>query len=341
MMKKIYELLAKKQLKGDVGIEIECEGKHLKEMNTEVWHSEDDGSLRGVYPDSRAEYVLNKPIPLETVTSAMEELNHYLKNSKIDFSFRTSVHVHVNVLDLTVDQLCSFIYTYLLLEEALFSYCGNIRKANRFCLRIQDAEGILGWLNPVFKEGWEAIKKLREDAIRYAAINLASINKYGSVEFRGMRGTIDTNVINTWASALISIRNYACHHENVLSVHDEYVKLGSSAFLEHVLGKLSSNFMYKNYERDIQRNYSLTIDLPYSFQELLNKMKIKEEEPKKELKIEPVPLDWNDINRLQAEFRQDNPFVVPPRVAPRRRAAPRMILDDIRAALVQMNEEDL
>lgn len=316
-MKKIYELLAKKQLKGDVGIEIECEGKKLKEVATEVWHSEDDGSLRGVYPESRAEYVLNKPIPLATVVSAMEELNHFLKNSEIDFSFRTSVHVHVNVLDLTEDQLKSFIYTYLLLEEVLFNYCGNSRKANRFCLRISDADGILEILNNIFRNGWAKIKGLREDNVRYAAINLASINKYGSVEFRGMRGTIDTNVINTWATALVSIRNYACHHENVLSVHDEYVKLGAEAFMEHVLGQLSSNFLYKNHVKDIQRNYSLTIDLPYSFKELLDNMKIKEEKGKMQVIVDdmPIPADWDAMVAMQ----RMNVAVVP---APRRRIIP-------------------
>ena len=61
-MKKIYELLRLPVQKADVGIEIEVEGVNLVPVASVYWKSEDDGSLRGHYPESRAEYVIHTPI---------------------------------------------------------------------------------------------------------------------------------------------------------------------------------------------------------------------------------------------------------------------------------------
>lgn len=47
--------------KGDVGIEIEVEGKNLPKHFEKYWRVEADGSLRG---EDNAEYVLEKPSPL-------------------------------------------------------------------------------------------------------------------------------------------------------------------------------------------------------------------------------------------------------------------------------------
>lgn len=307
-MKKLHELLGKELVKGDVGLEIECEGAGLKEVFNEYWRSEDDGSLRGRYPESRIEFVLQRPIAVEYVRKAMEDINDHLKNSKPVFSFRTSVHAHVNVLDLTDHQLLTFIYTYLILEEPLMNYCGKERKGNRFCLRYQDAEGMNRVLDKLFTKGAKELGNWAEEHIRYAAINLAAIRKYGSVEFRGMRGTLETDVIDIWCKALVSIRNYACHQKDCLDVHDTFIKLGAGEFLKHVLGDLSQFFTYKNYEKDVGSSFSQAINLPYQFHEAFVK-----EKPKKAKVEEAAPWENNLMERLnQAGVAAD----------PRRRAVP-------------------
>jgi hypothetical protein len=285
-MKKVREYLNKKSLKGDVGIEIECEGKGFVQVDTEVWRSEDDGSLRGRYPDSRVEYVLNKPIPITTVRAAVLELNELIKDAKPNFSFRTSVHVHVNVLELTEEQLFSFIYTYLLLEEPLFYYCGNTRKCNRFCLRLQDTDSLAQYLYEIFSKGIEKAFLYNENHVRYGAINIAALKKYGSLEFRGMRGTLDVETLDIWTNALISIRNSACNHKNCLTIHDEFVKKGPEGFLDYVLGNLSENFKYKSLVKDMQRSYSLSIDLPYTFKKHITPIvEFQKKEPKADIPI--------------------------------------------------------
>lgn len=264
-MKLLRELLAKKKKAGDVGIEIECEGEGFKEVFTEVWTSKDDPSLRGTYPSSRIEYILVNPIPTSTVKAAVTELNAIVAGAKPDFSFRTSVHVHTNILEMTSDQILSFIYTYILLEEALLNFCGNSRKCNRFCLRVQDCDGLITALKPGFQQGVEAFLGYEKNHVKYGSFNLASIRQYGSLEFRGMRGTLDVDTIDIWCNALISLRNFACNQKDVLAVHDAYITRGPEEFLKFVLGDLSKHFLYKNLVRDVHRNYSLAIDLPYVY----------------------------------------------------------------------------
>mgnify|MGYP000160792511 CR=1 FL=1 len=264
-MKKLYEVLSKKQLKGDIGLEIECEGKGFKELKTAVWTSHDDGSLRGAYPDSRVEYVINGPVPLDTLSSALEELKVLTKGCVPNFSFRTSVHTHVNVLDLDENQIMNFIYAYLLIEEPLINYCGNSRKCNRFCLRLQDADFMLHYMKRLFSKGLDEVYEFDGEDMRYAAINLAAMNKYGSIEFRSMRGTFDFEVIKIWCTALVSLRNYACHKKTCIDVYEEFVEMGPEKFLQHVLGDIACHFMYKNLVKDCQRSFSLSMELPWTF----------------------------------------------------------------------------
>lgn len=273
-MKKMHELLGKKKpIPGDVGIEIEYEGAKFTEVNTALWKTVDDGSLRGRFPSGRGEYILNAPIPINTLEFALNELKVAIPAAVPNFSFRTSVHVHVNTQDMDEEQVINFIYTSLLLEEPLMNFCGNSRKGNRFCLRVQDADESLRYLNRIFYKGLSEALTFDENQIRYAAVNLASLRKYGSIEFRGMRGTLDNDVLTKWVTALVSIRNFACHYKNCLDIHDLFVTKGPKEFLRFVVGDTIP--AYKNMERDMFQSYSLTLELPHVYKDGIELRKAK------------------------------------------------------------------
>lgn len=268
-MKKLHELLnINNPHKGDVGIEIECEGRNLKEVFEHGWRSEDDGSLRGHYPDSRIEYVLDKPIPVKNVNKYVQDLAGCLEEAKFDFSFRTSVHVHVNVQELTEAQVCNMAYTYLLLEEPLINFCGRDRKGNRFCLRVVDAEMIVSYVREMCANGVRRALGFNEQEIRYAAINLASMKKYGSIEFRSMRGNIDPDTIHIWANSLVAIREYAKSKASPQEIREEFEKNGPAKFIKKVLGQYSVYYDYPRAVKEMQRSFSLTLEIPYSYKEV-------------------------------------------------------------------------
>jgi hypothetical protein len=250
--------------KGEVGIEVEAEGKNLYPIDSQYWRTEKDGSLRGQFPESAAEYVLKYPIFRQDVDKALTELIDSQKNATFSFSFRTSVHIHINVGSLTEDQLRCFVYTYALLEEPLINFCGKSRKANRFCLRIQDAERELTYIQDFYERGLETLKAIGGDELRYSAMNLGSLYKYGSLEFRGMRGTLDKGVIQTWISALLAMKDWASKHKTPKEIFTHFQEIGPEAFLDEVLGELAPQFVYPKMGRDMLLSCSLSISLPHA-----------------------------------------------------------------------------
>lgn len=264
-MTTLNEFLKKKVVKGDIGIEIEVEGNNLKAVDNAVWRSEDDGSLRGRFPDSRCEYILASPIGVEHVLEAVSGLKEELKGAEFKFSYRTSVHVHVNVQKMKLEHLLSMMYAYYLLEEPMMNFCGKKRKGNNFCLRLADAEGVLEHVMHMFELGFDGIQHIPGDMARYAAMNIEALRKYGSLEFRGMEGNMDAVRIDIWCRALVALRNYGETKESPKEVYQEFMQIGAEGFMKVVLGDLQEHFTYARVYKDIQTSFSISIDLPFSY----------------------------------------------------------------------------
>lgn len=247
-MQIIRELLTVPKQTGDVGIEIEVEGKQLPVHELGYWRREVDGSLRG----ESAEYVLRKPLNLEAAGKALGELDKAYKDckSKVSNSVRAGVHVHVNVQHMTVNQLVNFIVTYLIVEDVLVKWCGKSREGNLFCLRCKDAEAWLQNLEYAIVD--DNLKLLHSDLIRYSSINLKSLCQYGSVEFRAMRGTRDLDKILIWAELLVSIREFACSYENPMKLMEDCLS-NIEEFVGKVLGKHFGEFHYEGYMADVNK----------------------------------------------------------------------------------------
>jgi hypothetical protein len=191
--------------KGDVGIEIEVEGKNLPQVD-KYWKMEKDGSLRG---EENMEYVLAKPSSMKEADIALKYLNVMYKKfgSVVDDTVRAGVHVHVNVQHLNIVELYNFITIYIILEDVLTKFCGPHREGNLFCLRTGDAEFLLYALQEAAKT--RRFRNLVSDDLRYASMNVKALGTYGSLEFRAMRGTRDLDLIYKWAEILHGLREVA------------------------------------------------------------------------------------------------------------------------------------
>lgn len=268
-MAKILNIFHNHPREGKFGIEIEVEGERLPIMGHGKWVDHDDGSLRGEYPHQRHEYVLAEPLSLEDAKDALWKLDFRMKEerAKLNFSFRTSVHVHLNVQNFDEVQLLNLVYLYTLLEEPLVNFCGEGRKANRFCLRLADAEGFVDNLSQLFYEGVRSLDNYREDAIRYASLNLAAVRKYGSVEFRAMRGTLDLEVLFAWLDIINALSIYATKRGQIpLRIREKFKQLSAREFVADVVGEeLARRLDYPGLEQDMNMSHSLSIDLPHYF----------------------------------------------------------------------------
>ena len=299
-MQTLLESLKLKKTIGLLGIEIEVEGERLPRFDSIYWRPEHDPSLRG----ESVEYILKKPMEASSIIKAVEELNKKAEEAetKFNFSFRTSTHVHLNVQHNTHVELLNILYTYYLLENPMINYCGEERKCNRFCLRLEDAEGCTRWINDLFKGTEQAILAIPGDQIRYSALNLEAIKKYGSIEFRSMRGTVDKKEIKTWLDLILSIRGYALSKKTPLEIYNDFIDRGPEKFVNGVVGDLYKSIKYPELVDDVNRSFSLTIDFPFSFK---NK-DVKKEEEKPQLKIKV-----GDVNRAFLAAMEANPAPIP------------------------------
>jgi len=223
---------------GDVGIEIEMEGDNLYH-NIKGWHIDNDGSLR----EESAEYVLKKPLSIEEVKKYLMNLYDGLNNAGAELrpSVRTGVHVHINCGRISITQLYNFIVLYLTLENVLVHWCGEEREGNLFCLRASDAEYILHKLKSAVKE--KMFRGMFGEDVRYASMNLAALEKYGSLEFRSMRAVTDPEPIIQWASTLLNLRQEAEKYENPVEIIESFSMDGPLAFCKRLIQELDSRWL--------------------------------------------------------------------------------------------------
>ena len=265
---KLREFLELRKTDGMFGVELEIEGKNLPDNLPAAWRLTQDGSLRGNFPTQAAEYVMIKPMSLASANLNIKRLTDHLQEvgAKPLFSHRTSLHVHVNCQELTWDEYSAFLYTSLLMERVLLNFCGQSRVGNRFCLRVTDAEGYLDDLRRLFRNGFRYFITGggNVNKIKYSSINVAPSKEYGSVEFRGMRGTVDRQVITAWIEALNSIRSYAVARGSVEAVHASFIQDDINKFISDVLGAAYKDLSYKGMENDVRMCHSVLIELPYN-----------------------------------------------------------------------------
>lgn len=208
MTAKIFNYTKDKVLvDGDIGIEIEVEPKRnakLPIINNTHWQTKEEGSLR----NGGQEYVTKGPLNFDSnFMTNIESLTNSLRKVAKENNYRTSVHVHVNMTNKSLVQTFTVLTSYWLLENLLFKYCGEDRESNNFCLRLKDAEGVvtsvensLNYSNPIIDY---------TDNLRYGGVNLNALWKFGSLEFRGMRGTISPTEIYDWASTLHTLSEWS------------------------------------------------------------------------------------------------------------------------------------
>lgn len=232
---KMTSILGMNVVGGDVGLELEIEGRNLPAYNFEPWHVKGDGSLRNGY-----EYVTNGPVLHRNVRDHLNTLWDAFKanNSRIDLSHRTSTHVHVNVTDLNINHYFNLICTYLILEDILVHFCGDTREGNNFCLRAKDAEYLIDTLSKLAEQGEKvSFRDTYEDHLKYSAMNIACTRRFGSIEFRAMRGTEDIDTLVAWVDILMGIKSFAKQFKHPFDIITEFSMTEPIEFAKKVLGK--------------------------------------------------------------------------------------------------------
>lgn len=229
-----------KDVKGEVGIEIEMEGKNFPDANlffnaTEgMWTGHHDGSLRG----SSIEIVLSQPVPRDKVREALVTANKVLTNAgtKVVPSVRTGVHIHINVRHMTEEQVYKFMFCWFLFESVLVRYCGEDRVGNLFCLRGTEAETYMEALEEAVKANDFNI--LYTDELRYSAMNPKALVEYGSLEFRCLKTPNDILDIEEWVNLLLKVKDFSLTIDDPVEMLDMISRVGGDEIAEDCFGEL-------------------------------------------------------------------------------------------------------
>lgn len=139
-------------------------------------------------------------------------LNHVLRgfferypcDTATSYSDRTSVHVHANCQDLTLEQLSTVLLLYQVFEDLLFEFAGGGRDKNIYCVPWSQTSLSYNFVNRVMK-GVTTVRNWQ----KYTALNVLPIWSQGTVEFRHMGGTNDVNKIINWCQLIGCLFEYA------------------------------------------------------------------------------------------------------------------------------------
>ena len=291
----------------EFGVEVEVEGKDLAQKLVSYWKCEHDGSLRG----EAIEYIFKKPLTYQKTKTALEYLRKKLdKNGSIVYdSDRTSVHVHVNMSYSTLMHVYNMIVLYGIFEELMTEYAGETRVGNLFCLRMQDAEYFVLAVKQAARS--KNLGVLNTDDLRYCALNVRSLFKYGTLEFRALRGTVDPDVIMDWIDLITCIRDKSEMYADPSEIMSRFSQLGPRAFLLDTFGGCSDRLRVGDWKRSMQEGVRTVQDIAFCTdwqqqqrEQMINNMdKVLEEYPRG---LEPLP---NQLNpRLDRDPRLPHPI---------------------------------
>jgi hypothetical protein len=186
------------------------------------------------------EYVLKKPLKGKALEEAVNNLCDKLDVEK--FTQRCSTHIHLDVRDMNLTQIMNLVTVYVCFERIILSLVQEERVGNLFCLPVYDSLAVEDILIEVAK-GTKDIYKLPLEGWKYCSINLASIGRLGSLEFRSLHGTKDPDEILRWIGVHQKLYAYAMTEGLTPDqiIMNTSVK-GGATFFKEVMGEMSEHF---------------------------------------------------------------------------------------------------
>lgn len=167
------------------GVELEIEDFKATPQLPMGWNNTEDGSLR-----NSGRELISPPLGLSTHLAHFGMIHKNIKLGKEPFTERTSIHVHINCLDLTQEQCKSVVLWYALFEPVFFAMVAPHRRNNIHCVGL-DQTVLSEYYRrslPIIVDKWS----------KYTALNLLPLKTQGTIEFRHMQGHNNQTLYTEW-----------------------------------------------------------------------------------------------------------------------------------------------
>lgn len=226
-----------------IGLECEVENYEGIDIPLYGFSIDKDGSLK----NKGAEFI-SFPVGGKNIDAMLHHLNQAIHSrGDIDFSHRTSVHVHLNVQQLTMRQLVLLIATYACVERLFFSRTKRERHGNSFCYPLTDT-------SPEDKR----LVAAPNPSTKYCALNVYPVASLGTVEFRHLHGTADVEELTRWVQMIQKLYEFVLRSE--VSIKDRIFALNTnseySAFVNDIFAPIG--FLFSNVEYQDMMEYEVS-----------------------------------------------------------------------------------
>jgi hypothetical protein len=239
-----------------IGIEIELERwvKPPFRTSNPWWHSGEDDSLRSVDGYPSYELKLNTPLCGADLTAALNSLEkEFNKHNPLPIhTERTSTHIHVDVRGFKQHEFIRLVALGTVYERALIKYCHPSRHNNNFSMPFYLAEGgVFSRLSPKLFDSKDSYLQVTTPDLRYNAINLAAVKKFGSLEFRMLEGITDIQKLRNWVNILMCIVKEARGNIPIGKLPSYYSQHGFMESATDTFGQYLKEIYYDDFQKDM------------------------------------------------------------------------------------------
>jgi len=178
------------------GTEYEIEDVKKSNLNSSYILSDIDHSLR-----NNGIEIKTAAVTFEHALELFDLVHEQLTLGKEPYSDRTSIHVHVNMQALTLEEVRQLVLVYALFEPLFFKFVGPVRQGSIFCVPLSYTYLPSYYKNPI-QDLWKRWQKYTAFNISPLCHGKEGVEGLGTIEFRHLYGTGDKKVYQTWLSAI-------------------------------------------------------------------------------------------------------------------------------------------
>lgn len=181
------------------GVEIEverCPYDYVQNLINEAISVTEDHSLR-----NQGLEIITAPINSSVMIPTIKYILDRLPVGH-EFSPRTSIHFHFNMLKWSVDKVKCLLFLYVLFENSLFRLVKPNRKESIFCVPVCDTD-------IYYNNNRDDLQYIVDYWHKYTAFNLKPLISQGTVEFRHLHGTNNLEEIKQWFYSVLALISFA------------------------------------------------------------------------------------------------------------------------------------
>lgn len=146
---------------------------------------------------------------------------------------------------MTIENIKTFLLYYMVFEKALYNYSGK-RWKNIFCVPLNSWFFHLRQLHSfAYLKDWN----------KYSGLNLETLFRHGTIEFRQMTGNTNALYINTWVNMIVNLKKYVMNTTYEKAVQEVLEMNSSSSYWDKVFDIFKTDataLMYDNFQKDME-----------------------------------------------------------------------------------------